>query len=216
MSAMNIFLVVFALVSVIHIVSIILQKKTLRYISKMLIIPPLLAAYICGMGSLFFPIPALVFGWLGDILLIRKEKRTWLKLGLVSFLLGHLCYMITFIQILGYASIVNIPAMLIFTPQAILLGIVVFRLIKPFKELYFPIALYMFFLVTTGLFGFQVFLINLSLGGLLIISGCFNFMISDTILAYYNFRKQKVSGLVLIMVFYILAQAEIILGLLAC
>jgi uncharacterized membrane protein YhhN len=214
MNAMNFFLVVFAVVSITHIVSIVQQKETLRRVSKILIIPPLLAAYIAGMGSLFFPVPALIFGWLGDILLIKKEKRAWLKLGLVSFLLGHICYMITFIQIINYSGGINIPAMMIFTPQAIGLGIVVFRLIKPFRELYFPIFLYMFFLVTTGLFGFQVFLINLSLGGLLIISGCYNFMISDTILAYYNFRKQKVSGTLLTMIFYILAQAEIILGLL--
>jgi uncharacterized membrane protein YhhN len=216
MSVMNIFLIVFAIVSVIHIVSIILHKEKLRYVSKALIIPPLLAAYIVGMGSLYFPIPALVLGWMGDILLLRKEKRSWLKLGLVSFLLGHICYMITFIQILGFASNINITAMTIFTPQAIVLGIVVFRLIKPFKEFCFPIILYMFFLVTMALFGFQVFLINPGFGGLLIISGCFNFMISDTILAYYNFRKYKISGAVLIMLFYILAQAEIILGLLAC
>jgi uncharacterized membrane protein YhhN len=214
MNAMYIFLVVFAVVSVTHIVAIILRKEMLRCISKTLIIPPLLAAYIAGMGGYFFPIPALILGWIGDILLLRKGKKTYFKLGLVSFLLGHLCYTITFIQILNSVGSVNIPALMIFTPQAIVLSIVVFRLIKPLKEFFYPVILYMIFLVTMGLFGFQVFLLNLNLGGLLLISGCFNFLISDTILAYYAFRKQKLSGSVLIMVFYILAQAEIVLGLL--
>jgi uncharacterized membrane protein YhhN len=212
---MNIFFIVFALVSVTHIMSIILQRETIRWVSKILIIPPLLAAYIVayinGTESLVFPIPALVLGWVGDILLIRKEKKIWL-LGLVAFLLGHICYMITFIQILNFT--ISMPAMIIFTPQVLVLGIVVFRLIKPLKEMRLPVILYMIFLVSMGLFGFQVFLINLSLGGLLLISGCFNFRISDTILAYYTFRKYKISGSVLIMIFYILAQAEIVLGLL--
>jgi uncharacterized membrane protein YhhN len=211
---MNIFLIIFAVVSVTHIASIILKKETLRSISKVLIIPPLIAAYIAGMEGLFFPIPALILGWLGDILLLKREK-TFFKLGLAAFLLGHLCYMIAFIQILNSAGSMNIPAMMIFTPQAIILGIVVFRLIKPLKEMVVPVMLYMVFLVTMGLFGFQVFLVNPGLGGLLLISGCFNFMISDTILAYYAFRKYKLSGAVLIMIFYILAQAEIVLGLLA-
>jgi uncharacterized membrane protein YhhN len=213
MSAMNIFLIVFALVSVTHIVSIILQKETLRRVSKMLIIPPLLTAYIAGMGNLYFPIPALILGWLGDILLLKKD-RTFFKLGLSAFLLGHLCYIISFIQILNVISNIHIPAMMIFVPQAIVLGIVIFRLIKPLKEFSFPVMLYMVFLISMGLFGFQVFLLNPGLGGLLLISGGFNFIISDTILAYYAFRKQKLSGSILIMFFYILAQGEIILGLL--
>jgi uncharacterized membrane protein YhhN len=194
-------------------VSIVLKKEKLRCISKCLIIPPLIAAYIAGMDGLFFPIPALILGWLGDIILLKREK-TYFKLGLASFLLGHLCYMITFIQILNSIGNINISAMTIFVPQAIVLGIVVFRLLKPLKEMVVPVVLYMVFLVSMGLFGFQVFLINPGLGGLLLISGCFNFMISDTILAYYAFRKYKLSGAVLIMVFYILAQAEIVLGLL--
>jgi uncharacterized membrane protein YhhN len=210
---MNIFLIILAVVSVAHIVFIILRKETLRCVSKVLIIPPLLMAYISGMESLYFPIPALILGWLGDILLLKRDK-TFFKLGLAAFLLGHLCYMIAFIQILNLANYINISAMTIFVPQAIVLGIVIFRLIKPLKEMVVPVILYMVFLVTMGLFGFQVFLIDPGLGGLLIISGCFNFMISDTILAYYAFRKPKLSGSVLIMVFYILAQAEIVLGLL--
>jgi uncharacterized membrane protein YhhN len=215
---MSIFFVVFGIVSLIHIVFIILRKETLRRVSKMLIIPPLLGAYIAGAGNLpFFPIPALIFGWIGDVLLIRKKNFT---LGLASFLLGHLCYIIAFIQILnaagpGFAANVNTPALLIFAPQAFVLGIVVFRLIKPSKELFVPVVLYMIVLLVMGLFGFQVFLLNPGLAGLLLISGCFNFMISDTILAYYTFRKLKLSGAVLIMVFYILAQAEIVLGLLS-
>ena len=79
--------------------------------------------------------------------------------------------------------------------------------------MYAPVIAYMVVLVTMSFFGFQVFLLNPGIAGLLILSGCFNFMVSDTILAYYTFRKKRIYGSVLIMIYYILAQAEIVIGL---
>ena len=135
----------------------------------------------------------------------------------MSFLLGHICYIAAFIQVLGVsgalAANINIPAFLIFTPPSVALAFVIFRLIKPTIEMRIPVILYIAVLITMSFTGFQVFLSNPGVAGLLILSGCFNFMVSDTILAYYTFRKPKVYGSVLLMSFYIAAQAEIVLGL---
>ena len=211
MKSMYIFLFILFLTSVFHITAIILRKETSRRISKCFLIPLLLAAYIAGGGSKFlWVIPALVLGWIGDILLIKIQKKTHFMFGLASFLLGHICYIAAFIHIMGD---INIPAVLIFTPPSVALALVVFRLIKPTKEMYVPVIMYMVVLVTMNFFGFQVFLQNPGIAGLLILSGCFNFLVSDTILAYYTFRKPKVYGSVLLMSFYILAQTEIVLGL---
>ena len=211
---MRISLIIFGLVAIVHIAAIFLKKEKLRQISKCFVIPPLLAVYIAGAENLLpFIIPALVLGWIGDVLLLKIEKSIFFKLGLASFLLGHICYIIVFIGLLGEAGNINIPAILIFTPPAIVLGAVVFRLIKPTKEMRIPVVFYMVILETMTLFGFQVFLFNPGATGLLILSGCLCFMVSDTILAYYTFRKLKLSGAVLIMAYYILAQAEIVLGL---
>jgi len=221
MNTMQPILVIFILLSVVHITFIILKKEKLRYISKCLLMPLLLAVYITGGGSKFLiPIPALVLGWIGDVMLIKIQKKANFMLGLASFLLGHICYIAAFIAVLGIfgadggACRMNLPAILIFTPPAIVLGFVVYRLIKPLREMRLPVILYMTVLELMTLFGFQVFLLNPGVAGLLILSGCICFMVSDTILAYYTFRKIKVSGSVLLMGYYILAQAEIILGLL--
>ena len=216
------FFVVFGLVSVFHIIVIALRKEKLRRISKCLVMPLLLAVYIAGgKGRSFFPIPALILGWIGDVLLIKIEKKAHFMLGLASFLLGHVFYIVTFMYLLGFfgagggvVNNINIPALLIFTPSAAVLGMVVFRLIKPTKEMFLPVILYMAVLITMNLFGFQASLFYPGAAGLLILSGCFNFIVSDTLLAYYTFRKLKLLGAVLIMVYYILAQAEIIMGLL--
>ena len=217
MNTMQMFLAVFIIISLVHIGAIFLRKEKLRRISKCLVLPPLLAAYVAGAGSwLFFPIPALILGWIGDVLLIKIEKKAHFMLGLASFLLGHICYIITFILVLGFFGPggINVPSLAIFIPPTIVLALVVLRLIKPTKEMRIPVIAYMIVLVAMSLFGFQVFLRSPGTAGLLILSGSFNFMVSDTILAYYTFRKLKLSGAVLIMVYYILAQAEIVLGLL--
>ena len=218
---MNYFLIIFSVLGAAHIIFIITKKMTLRHISKILIIPVLLAAYITKAGTwLFFPILALAFGWVGDVLLLKINKKLNFILGLASFLIGHLCYIFAFLRLLnllglnGIEGNVNITALLIFTPQAIILGIVVLHLVKPSAEMFIPVIFYMLVLLAMGLAGFQVFLLTPGMAGLLIVSGSFNFMISDTLLAYYTFRKPKISGSVLIMTFYILAQAEIIIGLL--
>ena len=211
MNPMHIFLIILALVSIAHITAIYNKKETIRYITKCFLVPLLLAAYIAGGGSRFFwVIPALVFGWLGDVMLIKKQKGIYFMLGLVSFLLGHICYIAAFFTILEK---INIPAILIFAPPSAALAFVIFRLIKPTKEMYIPVILYMAVLVIMSFTGFQVFLFRPGVAGLLILSGSFNFMVSDTILAYYTFRKPKVYGSVLLMSFYILAQAEIVMGL---
>ena len=228
MSILSFFLGFFAVVSVIHITAIILRKEWLRRISKCFIIPPLLGAYIAGAGNwIIFPIPALILGWIGDVLLIRIDKKSHFITGLASFLLGHFFYIVTFACILGFFGYgaagpngismvcnINVPALLIFIVPTVFLGMVVFRLIKPTKEMYGPVLVYMVILIMMSFAGFQVFLFHPGIAGLLILSGSFNFMISDTILAYYTFRKLKLSGAVLIMAYYILAQAEIIIGLL--
>ena len=214
MNKMYLFLAVFIIVSVFHITVILLRKENLRRISKCFLMPLLLAVYIAsGEHRYIFIVPALILGWIGDALLIKIEKKAHFILGLASFLLGHVCYMITFIQILGLSGNVNIPAIAVFIAPAILLGMVVFRLIKPTKEMFFPVILYMAVLVAMNFLGFQVFLLNTGIAGILILSGCYNFIVSDTILAYYTFRKVKLWGAVLLMIFYILAQAEIVMGL---
>jgi uncharacterized membrane protein YhhN len=191
-------------------------------ISKCFIVPLLLAAYIAsgGANKYLLPVFALVFGWIGDVLLIKGKNKTNFLLGLTSFLTGHLFYIASFLYILGFfyferlALKLDIASILVFIPVVFVLAMVVFRLVKPVKGLRLPVILYMTVLVVMNLIGFQVFLFNPGLAGLLILSGCFCFMISDTVLAYYTFRKIKISASVLIMYFYIIAQAKIIIGLL--
>jgi uncharacterized membrane protein YhhN len=221
---MRISLGVFIAISAAHIVFISIQKERPRRISKVLIIPFLLAFYLAAAENpLVFPFPilALVFGWIGDILLINKRRRINFKLGLASFLLGHICYVFTFINCLKPVGPdandtvfrFNPTVAFICIPLAVVLGIVMLKFIKPNKEMLLPVIFYLVGIVTMSFWALELFVCTPGLGGALIFSGSLCFMISDSILGYYTFRKLKRVGAVLIMLFYVLAQAGIILGL---
>jgi uncharacterized membrane protein YhhN len=214
---------VFLVVALVHILMILLNKEKARQISKAFIMPSLLAVYVSAPGNPHvFVVLALVFGWMGDVLLIRIEQKVYFMLGLASFLLGHLLYILTFVHILGLfnlggnavgAAHIDLPALALNALPGIGLGIVVFRLIKPPKDMYAPVILYMIILEALAFFGFQILLARPDFAGLLVLSGCFCFMISDTILAYYTFRKPKMYGTFFLMLYYIAAQAELVLGI---
>jgi uncharacterized membrane protein YhhN len=132
-------------------------------------------------------------------------------------LLGHLCYIITFLECLGFFGFgggsLNITALAVSIPPVFILGLFAFRLVKPPREMTVPVIVYMIALECVVLLGLQVFIISSSFAGALVFFGCLLFLASDTILSYYTFRKLKLLGAVFIMVFYIMAQAGIILGL---
>jgi uncharacterized membrane protein YhhN len=234
MSIMWVFFIIFAIMSVVHIAVIILKKETLRRITKILIIPPLLAAYIAGsQNAIFFPIPALILGWIGDILLVKTKDRDHFKLGLLAFLLGHLCYILSYMQCLSFFgsdasfSLANFSytsfslasfsftALAIFVPLAIIMGIMIFRIIKPARKIAALVILYITVIEAMTFWGLQVFVAYPGLAGASVFFGCLSFMFSDTILSYKKFRKAKFLGPGSVMFFYTLAQAGIILGILS-
>ena len=222
MNYMTVFLIIFTIVSVVHIIVTALQKEWPQRVSKVLIIPFLLAAYIAGRGSQdILIILALVFGWIGDILLIKKKKRIIFKLGILSFLMGHLCYIAAFINYLGtlgflsaFIWLINIRTLVAIIPLGIIAGIFVYRLIKPLKEMIIFVIIYMIVIEAMAFWGLHIFILVSGFASFMIFLGCLLFMISDSTLAYYAFRKIKVFASVMIMVLYILAQTGIVMGFL--
>lgn len=213
-----IFLAIFILIGAAHIICIALQKERLRRISKTLIIPFLFAFYITAAENpQVLPIIALAFGWIGDILLINKRRRLNFKLGLASFLLGHICYAIAFINNLKTGSLLNfnLNAAFVYIPLAMVIGMLTLMLIKPNKEMLVPVIIYLVGIETMCFWAFELFACNSSFGAALIFSGSLFFIVSDTLLGFFTFRKLKLAGAVMIMLFYIIAQAEIIMGFLA-
>ena len=217
---MKVYLIFLTIVSIVNVTSIALQKEWSRCISKVLIVPSLLAAYVTVKGFHDpFIIAALVFGWIGDILLIKNMSGIVFKLGILSFLLGHLFYIAAFIDFLGTLSflsafiwLINIRTLAAVVPLIIIGGIFVFRLIKPSGEMVPFVIIYMIIILSMAFWGLHIFILIPGLAGFMICIGCLLFIVSDTMLAYYTFRKPMVLTSVMVMVLYILAQTGIVMG----
>ena len=106
----NIWLAAFALASLANLAGVVLEDKTLIFITKPLLMP-LLAVWLAMetrdqpprfLKKMVFA--ALGFAWLGDVLLLWGEKPFFFMLGLAAFLFAHLSY------IGGFSSVKNLDS----------------------------------------------------------------------------------------------------------
>ena len=170
--------------------------------------PLVFAIYFFGVNEkVFLPVVlALLFAWIGDVLLVRITNILWFKLGLASFLVGHICYCIAMFGFINFNFLVlGISAIL-----AAAFCIVAYRFVKPSKQMKIPVIAYEIIITTMAALAFQFFLSVGSVVGTLVFAGSICFVISDTLLALKTFRRAKVYFAV--MVTYIAAQFLIVYG----
>lgn len=167
-----------------------------RY-AKLCILPCLIIAYITKLPVLI--LIGLVLGWAGDILLLFKEKKYFIA-GSVSFMIGHLCYCMYFLQqplSLNYR----------YTPLLILYALIAGTLLNErLKSKYKPIvAVYAVPLVLSCILAMQTHNDWAILGTSL-------FVVSDTLVAHEKFIQAKDLKTRWIMFTYVLAQYCIVLA----
>jgi uncharacterized membrane protein YhhN len=206
-----VFTALFIGVSAAHLVSMILPKGKIQMVTKVCLMPLLLAIYVLGADKLLVPIVlALIFGWGGDVLLLKISDTRFFRLGLASFLIGHLCYIPSFIYAAGT---LNVMALLISIAVAVPCGVAVHLIIRPEKSLRLPAVCYEIIIVLMSLSARQLLLSRRDGWGLLVAAGSLCFLISDTLLAYITFRTKPKYGGFFVMLSYIAAQSGIVWGM---
>lgn len=186
------------------------NNKLLANMSKPLIIPFLLLFYISSQSSSEnLLILALLMAWLGDIIIVfyhEYKDKTYLPIygGLSAFLIGHVLYIILFIQ-----NSHQVPYFLL--PIYVLIGS--FIGLKLFKSGIFLaknrhtvlkifIILYSMVIMTMSLYAYN---------NILTYVGSLCFLASDTLLSYKEFAHKKIPEAT-VMTTYIAAQVFIVLG----
>ncbi|MCL2179693.1 MAG: lysoplasmalogenase [Treponema sp.] len=208
MEMQYIFLAVFAVVSAVYMTTLAFKPSLLQFVLKGLLMPLVLCIYISGAGGIFWPIVlALIFAWIGDVLLLKITNILWFKLGLASFLVGHLFYIIA---MSGYILPPNVPVLVISTVVASAFMVVVYKVTKPGKPMRVPVIAYEFIIMLMFLSALQLVLVQNNVFGILVFIGSICFVASDTMLALRTFRKVKIYFAV--MATYIAAQLFITLG----
>jgi len=204
-----VFLIVLGVVSIVYLVTLFFKESVFQFILKSCLVPLILAVYIFGPNKILPTIVlALVFAWLGDVLLIKINNPIFFKFGLASFLIGHIFYIIT---MLAYSQPLNhIIILIISILVAVCYGIITFITVKPSPEMKIPVIAYETIILIMVISALQLFLAQGGLFGALVFAGSLCFLASDTMLALVTFRKKPLY--VYVMITYIAAQLLIALG----
>ena len=194
------------------------DKEGLCLVSKPFLVPLIIALYILpsilGSGSRGFIttlVIGLALGWLGDVLLMKQELFI---LGLLSFLAGHIFYIITFAGEIWLFE-TSWLLLLVIAPYILVILFVKKKLLPflPDKKLAPAIVIYLLVIITMSVCAFLRFSTRSFLPAFVTFSGSVLFIVSDMVLAFHTFKKDRGRGeSAFIMITYIPAQFLIMLG----
>lgn len=216
MSKRKMLLVIFLLVLLMHCLSIQVEMTQLRNTTKIILVPLLMIHLLINQSLRvlgYLPLIALLFSWIGDILLLGDDPSFFLS-GMIAFVMTHVCYSFTFLKIKQVTP--KDRSYFIFP----LLGLLVFSLLVFFYlkddlgSYLLPILLYMVFISLMASLAIHtranVKIQTLSL--YTFIPGALLFVLSDALLAVNMFKMQHIVIEVLVMLTYGLAQFFITRG----
>ena len=205
--------IITSLVYILELVFCFLEKEKLRKIVK----PFCLTMVICLLITLklkeIYVYAALIFGLIGDIFLIfKKQHKMLLLLGAFAFLVGHLFYIFTFVNLLSYSvpeyAIVGTVIIGFFTP------LIPYKLCYKYtKSFTIPGAIYGYILIIECILSILLAIDSKSPFATLICIGNVLFLISDALIFISMFIKDFKRRDFYIMLTYLAAQTLMSLGL---
>ncbi|AHC13575.1 lysoplasmalogenase [Salinispira pacifica] len=188
------------------------DRSRFRIFTKPVLMPLLVFIYLSlAITPRWFILGGLIAGWAGDVILLNRKKSAFF-LGLSSFLVGHVFYILTFLLDISQ------PAMTPLVLTAILgfaaLAWFILSTIWPAEREYqLGLLLYSAALTALGISAFARLEFVGGVSGILVAAGSLLFIFSDTMLGYSYFKKRFRGDQLLIMISYILAQAGIVSGI---
>ena len=197
--------------------------SSLRYITRPLLMPVLIATYVLGTASLsrrdWFIISALIFSWFGDLtLMVAAGSKILFLAGLVSFLIAHIFYINAYIMVRDRsgAMILRDKSWLPI-PILVFLGAMLSQVLPAVtSDMRMPITVYSLVIGTMSIFALNRYKRVSSKSFWLVFIGALTFMLSDSLIAINTFLchgSLYMAG-VWIMITYITGQYMIVRGML--
>lgn len=184
------------------------EKHPLRRVSKCLLMP-LLIGWYCTVAPepSTFVILALFFGFLGDVFLIVPE-RSWLFVsGLISFAIGHTCYIAAFMQRVQMFPPAWVTLLAIVLYAAGIIGMIYTLWPRLPKNMFLPCVIYMALISLMSLSSFVLALQDRTISAWAAFVGSLLFLASDSVLSIVTFKRRIPYRYLIVMSTYILAQA---------
>ena len=212
----TVFLAIFFLSCAVHLYATIRTDTKMRNISKPFILLSLLGFYILAARSpAAAVILALLFSWLGDVLLIPKGVK-WFTAGGIAFMISHAFFVAAYRKDVDF-SVIPVPLIVFLALFFTVLVAYIFSKLKPHlpKALFYPMFLYL--LINGCMNCFAIFrAVSLQTSaGIITAVGAALFFISDASLFFVRFHKEsRLKTHFLVMLTYSLGEFLIVLGLL--
>jgi len=193
------------------------QNLQLQYFSKPSLMLILIFYYVINTKKLgsekYLIIFALVFSWLGDVLLLLdKQFKTLFIYGLIAFLVAHIFYIFYFWQIRKANNPEKLPNPLIFVVVAGY-SLTLFAVVAPnVQNLLIPVAIYALIISTMLGASLAAFEFGKQAFAKICVAGTLLFLLSDSILAINRFVAPFEYAPIFIMLTYAVAQLLITEG----
>ncbi|NMC04536.1 MAG: lysoplasmalogenase [Candidatus Lokiarchaeota archaeon] len=192
------------------------EHKLMTFISK-----PLLAPFIIGFYVSSTPVVdplivlALVLGCAGDVFLLwRRVNPKAIVFGLLSFMIGHVFYIVSFSMSTGFFAAAQWWLVLGVVPYGIFAFLLFKMLEKDLGKMKGAVVVYSGILLAMSFFALSRVFVASPASTLVTWLGSVLFIVSDTILALEYFRyKREILHHSLVMATYISAQLLIVVGL---
>ena len=209
------FLAVFVISTVIHLYASFRKDTRVRNISKPFLLLALLGFYLSMTDAPSVAIIlALIFSWIGDVLLMPKGVK-WFTAGGIAFMISHAFFILGYMKDIVFS---RIPVPLIVFLAVFFAATVTFifsklKLHLP-KALFYPMFLYL--LINGGMNCFAIFrCVSLPTAATVTTAiGAALFFISDTSLFFVRFKKDsRLKTHFIVMLTYSIGEFLIVLGL---
>ena len=208
-------IILFIIVTAIHLFASLKKNKKIRNISKPFILLSLFLFYIFSVDK---PQPsvilALLFSWIGDLLLIPPGLK-WFTAGGISFMISHFFFALSYLKEIDFNR-VNILYIVVLVLFYMISVYYIFDKLKPHlpESIFIPMVLYLLINGMMNCFAIFRYITSPSLYRLITVAGALLFFISDTCLFFVRFDKNsKLKTHFLIMLTYSIGEFLIVLGL---
>ena len=215
---MNKFLNYFLVISVFYLLLIIFGQDSIAWYFKPFLLPFLISATYKSevFSTKKWLLLALTFSWIGDIILLFANKsEMYFILGLVSFLIAHILFILLFIKQKSEGNYSkNWSFWFGFITVLVYLGSMLSLLFPKLGDLKIPVSVYAFIISLMLIMAIKGYFSWQKPMNILILIGALFFVISDSFLAINKFYNPILSANFIIMFTYIIAQYCITAGVL--
>ncbi len=203
-------IIVFLFILLADLIAVQLNYKIAEYVFKPLIVIWLFAYFILQTRLVKsdlkkWIIIALLFSWLGDVLLmLQGDNSVFFLLGLSAFLLAHMCYILFFHFVRTRENVKSRWYLLLIV--VVYYTFLISILSPGLGEMKLPVRIYGIVISFMFMLAMQMLFIKNKTAGLSMMIGASLFVISDSVLAINKFYQPFPQAAVIIMLTYGLAQ----------